>query len=286
MPKGKYQLENKFICQEYALFVKGQYVSQAWGEMAYDSEKSSTPAYRAIATALEGAKSNALMRCCKDVGIASELWDPNYILRWKEKYAVEVFCETKMGQKKKLWRRKDRPAFEYPYRETPSFGAASKKNVTTTSAVKREPEPLSNDADLFDVPVDAVQQDIVLVEETETNVAPKPAPVQAPTPAAAPSKPEIKDEEQYMFASLMDENPASENAPAAATSDNGAPKKQRGFSPNGIITFGKYKGKKWTDLIREKGVKSYLVYIRNTTESKSLRETVEQAMEWLDKQSK
>lgn len=27
-----------------------------------------------IPTATEGAKSNALMRCCKDLGIASELW--------------------------------------------------------------------------------------------------------------------------------------------------------------------------------------------------------------------
>lgn len=26
--------------------------------------------------ACESAKSNALMRCCKDLGIASELWDP------------------------------------------------------------------------------------------------------------------------------------------------------------------------------------------------------------------
>lgn len=27
-----------------------------------------------IPTAAEGCKSNALMRCCKDLGIASELW--------------------------------------------------------------------------------------------------------------------------------------------------------------------------------------------------------------------
>ena len=30
--------------------------------------------------ALESAKSNALMRCCKDLGIASELWDPQVCL--------------------------------------------------------------------------------------------------------------------------------------------------------------------------------------------------------------
>ncbi len=30
--------------------------------------------------ACESAKSNALMRCCKDLGIASELWDPQVSL--------------------------------------------------------------------------------------------------------------------------------------------------------------------------------------------------------------
>ena len=32
-----------------------------------------------LAMAEESAKSNAMMRCCKDLGIASELWDPNFI---------------------------------------------------------------------------------------------------------------------------------------------------------------------------------------------------------------
>ena len=40
-------------------------------------------------TASEGAKSNALMRCCKDLGVASVLWDPIFIAQWKSKYAVE-----------------------------------------------------------------------------------------------------------------------------------------------------------------------------------------------------
>ena len=44
-----------------------RFVAQARGEMQYFSEES-------ISTAAEGCKSNALMRCCKDLGIASELW--------------------------------------------------------------------------------------------------------------------------------------------------------------------------------------------------------------------
>ena len=35
--------------------------------------------------AMEAAKSNALMRCCKDLGVASELWDPqvNNCIRYR-----------------------------------------------------------------------------------------------------------------------------------------------------------------------------------------------------------
>ena len=53
-----------------------------------------------IATASEGAKSNALMRCCKDLGIASELWDPRFIRDFKKKHCLEVFVEdAKSGRK-------------------------------------------------------------------------------------------------------------------------------------------------------------------------------------------
>jgi hypothetical protein len=48
----------------------GRLVSVARGEQDYFDPEG-------IATATEGCKSNALMRCCKDLGIASELWyDP------------------------------------------------------------------------------------------------------------------------------------------------------------------------------------------------------------------
>ena len=45
----------------------GRLVSVARGEQDYFDPGG-------IATATEGCKSNALMRCCKDLGIASELW--------------------------------------------------------------------------------------------------------------------------------------------------------------------------------------------------------------------
>jgi hypothetical protein len=59
------------------------------------------------------------MRCCKDLGIASELWDPSFILDWTNEYAIKVWCEDLKGGKgkKMFWRRKDRKKFSFPWKE-------------------------------------------------------------------------------------------------------------------------------------------------------------------------
>ena len=70
-----------------------------------------------LATSAEGVKSNALMRCCKDLGIASELWDPIFIKNWLADYAVEVSAShVTTKQYKRLWRRKDE-SLKYPWEE-------------------------------------------------------------------------------------------------------------------------------------------------------------------------
>ena len=67
---------------------------------------------------MKSAKSTALMRCCKDLGIASELWDPTFIQEWKKQHAMRVWCENERTKKKQpLWRRKDRSAIQYPWIE-------------------------------------------------------------------------------------------------------------------------------------------------------------------------
>lgn len=55
------------------------------------------------ATAEESAKSNALMRCCKDLGIASELWDPTFIHKWRSNHAVELWAtNARTNEKRRL----------------------------------------------------------------------------------------------------------------------------------------------------------------------------------------
>ncbi len=91
-------------------------VSIARGEMDYFSPEG-------IPTSAEGCKSNALMRCCKDLGIASELWDPRFIRKFVEKYARDAFVEHVVTKKrKKIWLRKD-DVIKYPFKEVKAYGS-------------------------------------------------------------------------------------------------------------------------------------------------------------------
>ncbi|KAF9972491.1 hypothetical protein BGZ73_004399 [Actinomortierella ambigua] len=107
-PRSEHSISPKTISREYALICRGRFVSVARGEQDYFDPSG-------LATATEGCKSNALMRCCKDLGIASELWDPVFIRKFKKQYCEEVFAEHVVNKrKKKLWKRKDQD-FDYPY---------------------------------------------------------------------------------------------------------------------------------------------------------------------------
>ncbi|KAJ4287430.1 hypothetical protein N0V88_007703 [Collariella sp. IMI 366227] len=89
-------------------FGPGGFIAQARGECQYFSEET-------IPTAGEGCKSNALLRCCKDLGIASELWDPRFIREFKKRDCNEVWVEHVVNKKRRqVWTRKDgEPAYPY-----------------------------------------------------------------------------------------------------------------------------------------------------------------------------
>lgn len=86
------------------------FVSQAQGENSYFSAEQ-------LPSAVEGCKSNALMRCCKDLGIASELWDPHFVRWFKKNHMEEVWVEHVTTKKKRLqWYRKGDVDVSYPYK--------------------------------------------------------------------------------------------------------------------------------------------------------------------------
>ncbi|KAF5364160.1 hypothetical protein D9756_000315 [Leucocoprinus leucothites] len=110
-PRSETNVGPKIVSREYALVCLGRLVAVARGEQEYFDPSG-------IPTATEACKSNALMRCCKDLGVASELWDPRFIRGFKAKHCVEVFAEhIPTKKKRKLWRRRDQGKFEYPYQE-------------------------------------------------------------------------------------------------------------------------------------------------------------------------
>ena len=95
-PISPLMLKDNVMYREYALYCHGQCVSQAVGEADYQPDN----ARMSYATAAEAVKSNALMRCCKDLGIAAQCWDR----RFTEKFKAE-HCEQYTNEKgKRVWR--------------------------------------------------------------------------------------------------------------------------------------------------------------------------------------
>ena len=92
--------------REYALYCMGYFVAAAMGEMRLsDSNQNMTKG-----DVVEGLKSNALTRCCKDLGIAADLWDRDFADGWRERYCVKVFVRGS-NRTKVQWRKLNAPAF-------------------------------------------------------------------------------------------------------------------------------------------------------------------------------
>lgn len=101
VPQGEAEISQGILSRDWTLICLGRYVlffihtrfvATARGEQEFFRPNG-------VPTATEGAKSNALMRCCKDLGIASELWDPRFIRKFKAAHCVEVWCQTTDGKK-------------------------------------------------------------------------------------------------------------------------------------------------------------------------------------------
>ena len=76
------------------------------------------------------------MRCCKDLGIASELWDPKFVRAFKSEL-VAVWCEHSSTKKKKaLWFKKGEIDVQFPWKKTGPVGTP--KLVSMDS---KEPTP-------------------------------------------------------------------------------------------------------------------------------------------------
>ncbi len=103
VPKGqpKYNPTKSGIIWGFYLIIKGKLAGYAIGEQAY-YENNGTMTW---GDACEGAKSNALMRLCKGIGIGLKLWQPSFVRGWRAKYAESYWEKNKRGELKEYWRK-------------------------------------------------------------------------------------------------------------------------------------------------------------------------------------
>lgn len=87
----------------FYLVIKGKLAGYAVGQQEYHANNPKMT----WGDACEGAKSNALMRLCKGLGISLELWQPRFIKSWVAKYAEEFETKDRNGKKVKRWRKKN-----------------------------------------------------------------------------------------------------------------------------------------------------------------------------------
>jgi len=99
IPRDMPKLQQNHMYWPFYLMIQGKLAGFSIGEQEYQ------PSNRRMtySDATEGAKSNALMRLCKGIGISLELWKPSFVREWKRKYAEEYWDKEK---KENRWRKK------------------------------------------------------------------------------------------------------------------------------------------------------------------------------------
>ncbi|HET7037181.1 MAG TPA: hypothetical protein VFI42_15960 [Thermomicrobiaceae bacterium] len=103
LPRGPARTMGEIVVYHGALYILGRFVSEAFGECE-------TRFGMSYASSLEGARTDALTRCCKDLGMATELWDPEWRGAWQAKWCSKTWEEAK-GNKKAgyVFKKLDKP---------------------------------------------------------------------------------------------------------------------------------------------------------------------------------
>jgi len=102
---------NKFVqlIREYSLYCNGRFISQCYGETNF------YPGRQSYSDSTETIKSIALTRCCKDLGIASELWDKDWVSAWQRKHAHQEMVENITTNKRVMLWKKKADSWSWPF---------------------------------------------------------------------------------------------------------------------------------------------------------------------------
>jgi hypothetical protein len=176
LPRGPARTMGDLVVYHGALVVLGRFVSEAVGECQ-------TRFGMSYASSLEGARTDCLTRCCKDLGVATELWDPAWRASWQAKYADKKWVDGKDGKKGRYsWSLKAKAAagetlagrnVGAPKAETGSSGSApeaqpdkSSTQGTTSSGTVSASKPSTTGPSAGSTPRDTSPDDVPVVGDT------------------------------------------------------------------------------------------------------------------------
>ena len=141
IPQGMPTAKGDYVLWPFWLVIQGKIAGFAVGEQQYYANNP-TMTY---GDALEGAKSNALMRLCKGIGISLELWRPSFVRKWKEKYAESfpaVWADGKPklkdGKQKVEWKKRGSPKNEDIDEISPQEESAKDKQTRSAKGIPKE----------------------------------------------------------------------------------------------------------------------------------------------------
>ena len=164
-----------------SLWVFGRFVSEAIGEHQYRPNNPNS----SYASAIEASKSDCLVRCCKDLSLGSEVWDPEWIHHWRKTFAIQVRVFNRYKNRDEWqWRRKDRPPLEGEYRQSPP----SARPAPQAASKKDQPQPQEKQ----DQPGAPEPEEPVASASAATDSPARQQEPENPAPPAAPPQPEKK----------------------------------------------------------------------------------------------
>ncbi len=150
IPYGPPKKLGNFIHWGFWLIIRGKPYGFAVGEQQYFENGRMT-----YGDALEGCKSNCLMRLCKGLGISLELWQPEFRRKWLPKYAETypgIYPDgkpmlDKYGKQKNLWRKKGETGIsqngDIP-EDIPEFTPQESKKEPPPPPSKKQTEPITD----------------------------------------------------------------------------------------------------------------------------------------------
>lgn len=135
-------IRDNWLIFDGALFIRGTFVARATGEAQYHANNAKI----SWASTKESAKSDCIVRCCKDLSIASKLWQPAFARTWVAEKAVQIWNQfDKPNDKGKkgefVWRRKDAPPFWWEKKQNKNSNPDPDGYDQTAGATMPEKKP-------------------------------------------------------------------------------------------------------------------------------------------------